>query len=62
MRVRNKIDRYNLILDVLKYTNIDENQKENLKSKCLETLRYHNEYILKNGKDIPEVKNFKWNE
>lgn len=62
MRVRNKIDRYNLILDVLKYTNIDENQKENLKSKCLETLRYHNEYILKHGEDIPEVKNFKWNE
>lgn len=60
MRVKNKIDRYNLILDVLKYVKVDSKGKENLQKKCVDTLKYHEKYIKENGVDIPEVTNFKW--
>ena len=60
MRVVNKLDRYHLVLDVLKYTKINSNRKKSLQKKCLDTLDYHNEYIRENGLDIPEVVNFKW--
>ena len=60
MKVVNKLDRYHLVLDVLKYTKINSNRKKSLQKKCLDTLDYHNEYIKENGVDIPEVVNFKW--
>ena len=60
MRVKNKIDRYNLILDVLKYVKVDSKGKENLQKRCVDTLKYHEKYIKENGVDIPEVTNFKW--
>ena len=62
MRVRNKIDRYHLILDVLKYIDISSDLKESLNKKFNEVLEYHNNYIKEHGVDIPEVENFKWNE
>ena len=60
MRVQNKIDRYHLVLDVLKYVNVSPLKEEDLTKKCLDTLRYHEKYIRENGVDIPEVANFKW--
>ncbi len=60
MRVVNKLDRYHLIMDVLKYTKVDNNKREALLKKCEDTLEYHNRYIVENGVDIPEVANFKW--
>ena len=62
MRVRNKIDRYNIILDILKYINITSEVRENLIKKYEDILKYHNNYIKEYGIDIPEVENFKWNE
>ena len=60
MRVRNKIDRYHLVLDVLKYVSIDNKVKRNLVKKCGDILEYHNRYIVENGVDIPEVVNYRW--
>ena len=60
MRVVNKLDRYHLILDVLKYTKVDNKKREELIKKCEDTLDYHHRYIRDNGVDIPEVVNFKW--
>ncbi len=57
MRVQNKIDRYNLILDVLKY--IKKPNKE-LEEYCHKMLYKHENYIGKHGKDIPEVLNWEW--
>ena len=59
MRVQNKIDRYHLILDALKYTNIKN--KENIENYCNQMLEKHHRYIRQYGKDIPEVENFKLN-
>ena len=60
MRVVNKIDRYHLILDVLKYAKLKSKDREKLKKKCEDILHYHYYYIRENGVDIPEVVNFKW--
>lgn len=58
MRVQNKIDRYNLILDALKY--IDETpETKKLKIYCKNILKKHESYIKEYGKDIEEVENFK---
>lgn len=62
MRVRNKIDRYNIILDILKYINIPSDKKEILIKKFTDILDYHKVYIKEHGVDIPEVENFKWKE
>ncbi len=62
MRVRNKIDRYNLILDILDSANVFENVKLHLQNKFKNTLKYHDEYIKKHGEDIKEVLEFKWKE
>ena len=60
MRVLNKLDRYHLVLDALKYVKVDNKQKQLLIKKCNDTLNYHNEYIRENGIDIPEIINFEW--
>jgi xylulose-5-phosphate/fructose-6-phosphate phosphoketolase len=60
MRVLNKLDRYHLVLDALKYVKVNKKEKELLIKKCEDTLKYHNEYIRENGVDIPEVVNFTW--
>ena len=59
MRVKNKIDRYHLILNALKY--IDKKKgKEELIKYCNEMLEKHEAYIVENGIDMEEIRNFKW--
>ena len=60
MRVLNKLDRYHLVLDVLKYCKVPNDKREALIKKCEDTLEYHKKFIRENGIDIPEVTNFKW--
>ncbi len=59
MRVKNKIDRYNLVLDVLSMT---KKRNKKLTEYCENLLDKHNKYIVENGKDIQEVIDFKWKE
>jgi xylulose-5-phosphate/fructose-6-phosphate phosphoketolase len=54
MRVLNKIDRYHIILDVLKYVEL-EDEKE-ISDYCKEKLSYHRRYIKKYGIDMPEIR------
>ena len=58
MRVQNEIDRYHLVLEVLKYTNFNEaaHLSQLMKDKLVE----HKEYIHEYGVDMPEVANWKW--
>ena len=57
MRVRNKIDRYHIALDVIKYVSNENNDK--LKEYCENMLKKHEEYIREYGIDMPEIENFK---
>ena len=60
MRVLNKIDRYHLVLDTLRYVPNDD-KEEDLRNYCLSMLERHKKHIVEFGTDLPEVDNFKWN-
>jgi len=61
MRVQNKIDRFNLVLDVLKYVEVTEDVRltRNLMNK---KLKEHKEYIVKEGIDLEEIRNWQLEE
>jgi xylulose-5-phosphate/fructose-6-phosphate phosphoketolase len=60
MRVQNKIDRYDLIIDALKYLPKYGSEKEVLKRYCETMLKKHNKTIRETGLDIEEVRSWKW--
>lgn len=61
MRVLNKLDRYHLAKDAI--LNIPELAEKNQAfiSEMDDMVEKHNHYIRDNGKDMPEVTNWKWN-
>ena len=59
MRVRNKIDRYNICLEALEHIS-DEYNKEELLMYCVKQLLKHGEHIKNLGTDLDEVNNWKW--
>ena len=58
MRVQNKIDRYNIVIDSLKYLDIKD--KDEAINYCKSKLEEHNEYIKEYGVDMPDVANWKF--
>lgn len=60
MRVQNHIDRFHLILDVLKYTDKYPKEAAVLKKHCNDMLKLHENTIGETGIDIDEVRNWKW--
>ena len=60
MRVQNKIDRYNLVIDALKYLPQLGNRGSRLIQWCKDKIVEHKHYIKEYGEDLPEVKNWKW--
>ncbi len=62
MRVRNKIDRYHLVLMALDYLDIDENRKNEIRKDIQEKLDKHNAYIREYGVDLPEIENWNFND
>ena len=58
MRVRNKIDRFNICLEVCKILK-DKNTKS-LENYCISMLKKHKEYIKRYGKDMDIINNFTW--
>ena len=58
MRVQNEIDRYHLVLLVLKHLGYSNDKTIELENYCNEKLIKHKQYIFENGEDIPEVKNW----
>lgn len=57
MRVQNKIDRYHLVLDVLKYI---KPSCPSLEEYCHQMLEKHEQYIQEHGIDMEEVRDFTW--
>lgn len=58
MRVKNKIDRFNLVIDAVK--NLNAANKDTIIKEMEEKLKYHASYITETGEDIDEIKNFKF--
>lgn len=60
MRVQNKIDRFSLAKDALKYLEFLGDTRANTIEYCNNKIIEHNNYIKEYGKDMPEVQNWKW--
>ena len=60
MKVQNKIDRYHLVIDALKYLPKLGNRSSHLIGECRNKLIEHKVYITENGVDMEEIRNWKW--
>ena len=60
MRVQNKIDRFSLAKDALKYLEFLGDTRANAIEYCNNKIIEHNNYIKEYGKDMPEIQNWKW--
>ena len=60
MKVQNKIDRYHLVIDALRYLDFLGDSKTFLIEECKNKLIEHNEYIKEYGIDMPEVTDWYW--
>ena len=60
MRVQNEIDRYHLFLSALDKLGLTEKRADIVKE-INGKLEKHKKYIAKNGVDMPEIANWKWN-
>ena len=58
MRVQNKIDRFNIVIDALKY--LPKLESSNLIEWCKNKLVEHKEYIKEHGVDMPIITEWKW--
>ena len=62
MKVQNKLDRYHLVMDALKYLIKLGDARCSLNEWCKDKLIEHNEYIREYGEDMPDVKEWKWDD
>ncbi|MCQ2555296.1 MAG: phosphoketolase family protein [Clostridia bacterium] len=60
MRVQNKIDRFNLVKDVLEHLPKLGDKAAHLYQEMNDMLVKHKNYIAENGADIPEVLDWEW--
>ena len=61
MRVKNKIDRYHIVIDIINHLDISKTQEGKKIIKLMEEkLKYHDKYIREYGIDTEEIRNFKW--
>jgi len=60
MKVQNKIDRYNLVIDALKYLPQLGNRSSFLIEECKNKLIEHKNYIKEYGIDMEEIRNWHW--
>ena len=58
MRVKNKIDRFNLVIDAV--SNLDVKDKDKIIFDMESKLKEHEKYIKENGIDLEEIRNFKF--
>jgi len=60
MKVQNKLDRFHLVIDALKYLPQLGDSRSALVDWCKNKLIEHKQYISEYGEDMPEIKNWKW--
>ena len=59
MRVKNKIDRFNLVIDAINNLNLGD-AGEKIISDMKEKLEEHNNYIKEYGEDLEEIRNWQF--
>ena len=58
MRVKNKLDRFNLVIDAVE--NLDIDNKEQIINDMNKKLEEHNKYIVDKGEDLEEIRNWQF--
>jgi xylulose-5-phosphate/fructose-6-phosphate phosphoketolase len=61
MTVLNDLDRFHLVIDVVDRLPRTGSRGIYLKQQLQDKLIEHREYITRNGQDLPEIRNWKWN-
>jgi xylulose-5-phosphate/fructose-6-phosphate phosphoketolase len=60
MTVMNELDRFDLVMDVIDRVPQVGDKGIYLKQQLRDKLVEHNQYIRRNGQDMPEIRNWKW--
>lgn len=60
MVVMNELDRFHLVLNVIKRVPSLDSSSHNLKRRLQDKLIEHKQYIAEHGEDMPEIRNWKW--
>jgi len=60
MTVRNDMDRFHLVMDVIARVGLAGSEAVALKQRMEQKLIEHAEYIRMNGVDMPEIRNWSW--
>ncbi len=60
MTVLNELDRFHLVMDVLDRLPQLENKGAYLKQLLKDKLVEHKQYIIENGVDMPEIRDWQW--
>src|SRR3989338_284548 len=60
MVVRNYLDRFHLVQDVVNRLPLDRKRAATINDQMREKLAAHAEYIAKDGEDMPEIRNWQW--
>ena len=61
MRVKNKTDRFHIVIDIIKMTDMKDTKEGKRIIKLMEEkLKYHDSYIKEFGIDMEEIRDFKW--
>lgn len=60
MTVRNDMDRFHLVLDVIKRLGLDTPEARALRDLMTQKLHTHATYIVENGVDMPEIVEWRW--
>ena len=58
MRVKNKIDRFNLVIDAV--NNLDVDNKDNIINDMNKKLEEHSKYIIETGEDLEKIRNWEF--
>ncbi len=60
MTVLNNMDRFQLAFDAIRRVPRFESMVEKTSNWFYDNLQRHKEYVMENGKDLPEIENWKW--
>jgi len=60
MTVKNELDRFHLVMDVIERAHLNDDDAKALYEDMQKKLIEHKHYIIEHGEDMPEVREWTW--